>query len=230
MPEPWRAVYALNPMVGVVEGFRWALLGNAEAPQVTASRVGGRRLGPARRRPLLLPPDRTDVRGHGLSDGRHSTHDGFGKQYRLGAAAGVRTAAGIVVAGRGGAPLSWLRRPSAHAAAVEPHRRCLGAPRRRRSTIRAGEVVGVDRPQRRRQDHAAEDPVAHHRADDGTRGGPRPRRLAARGRHRLPPRAHRPRERLPQRRHPRHAPGRDRPQVRRDRRLRRASSSSSTRR
>lgn len=29
--EPWRAVYGLNPMAGVVEGFRWALLGG-EAP------------------------------------------------------------------------------------------------------------------------------------------------------------------------------------------------------
>lgn len=27
VPEPWRAWYGLNPMVGVVEGFRWALLG-----------------------------------------------------------------------------------------------------------------------------------------------------------------------------------------------------------
>lgn len=27
LPEPWRLVYGLNPMVGVVEGFRWALLG-----------------------------------------------------------------------------------------------------------------------------------------------------------------------------------------------------------
>ena len=27
IPEQWRWVYALNPMVGVVEGFRWALLG-----------------------------------------------------------------------------------------------------------------------------------------------------------------------------------------------------------
>ncbi|MBV1905933.1 MAG: ABC transporter permease [Pseudomonadales bacterium] len=28
----WRSVYALNPMVGVVEGFRWALLGTENAP------------------------------------------------------------------------------------------------------------------------------------------------------------------------------------------------------
>jgi lipopolysaccharide transport system permease protein len=32
LSEPWRTVYALNPMVGVVEGFRWALLGGASPP------------------------------------------------------------------------------------------------------------------------------------------------------------------------------------------------------
>lgn len=30
--QPWRTVYGLNPMVGVVEGFRWALLGTKSAP------------------------------------------------------------------------------------------------------------------------------------------------------------------------------------------------------
>jgi lipopolysaccharide transport system permease protein len=30
--EPWRTLYAINPMVGVVEGFRWATLGTADAP------------------------------------------------------------------------------------------------------------------------------------------------------------------------------------------------------
>jgi lipopolysaccharide transport system permease protein len=28
VPDGWRLLYSLNPMVGVVEGFRWALLGN----------------------------------------------------------------------------------------------------------------------------------------------------------------------------------------------------------
>ena len=28
LPEPWRTLYGVNPMVGVVEGFRWALLGS----------------------------------------------------------------------------------------------------------------------------------------------------------------------------------------------------------
>lgn len=32
LSEPWRTVYAINPMVGVVEGFRWALLGAGTAP------------------------------------------------------------------------------------------------------------------------------------------------------------------------------------------------------
>ena len=30
--EPWRTLYGLNPMVGVVEGFRWALVGTNTAP------------------------------------------------------------------------------------------------------------------------------------------------------------------------------------------------------
>jgi len=32
VPEPWRSFFGLNPMAGVVEGFRWALLGTAHAP------------------------------------------------------------------------------------------------------------------------------------------------------------------------------------------------------
>jgi lipopolysaccharide transport system permease protein len=34
LSEPWRALYSLNPMVGVVDGFRWALLGTTGAPGV----------------------------------------------------------------------------------------------------------------------------------------------------------------------------------------------------
>ncbi len=32
VPEAWRPLYGLNPMAGVVEGFRWALLGSGHAP------------------------------------------------------------------------------------------------------------------------------------------------------------------------------------------------------
>jgi lipopolysaccharide transport system permease protein len=32
IPQPWRAWSGLNPMSGVVEGFRWALLGKSDSP------------------------------------------------------------------------------------------------------------------------------------------------------------------------------------------------------
>ena len=32
LPQPWRTLYGINPMAGVAEGFRWALLGTETAP------------------------------------------------------------------------------------------------------------------------------------------------------------------------------------------------------
>ena len=37
IPEAWRSVYGLNPMAGVTEGFRWALLGS---PQMSWQLIG----------------------------------------------------------------------------------------------------------------------------------------------------------------------------------------------
>jgi homopolymeric O-antigen transport system permease protein len=34
IPERWRALYGLNPMAGVIEGFRWALTGHSEPPNL----------------------------------------------------------------------------------------------------------------------------------------------------------------------------------------------------
>ena len=34
VPEQWKLLYGLNPMTGVVEGFRWVLLGKTGAPDV----------------------------------------------------------------------------------------------------------------------------------------------------------------------------------------------------
>jgi lipopolysaccharide transport system permease protein len=34
VPEQWRMLYSLNPMVGVVDGFRWAMLGQTTKPDV----------------------------------------------------------------------------------------------------------------------------------------------------------------------------------------------------
>jgi lipopolysaccharide transport system permease protein len=38
VPERWRLLYSLNPMVGVIEGFRWVLLG-AEHPDLRAMAI-----------------------------------------------------------------------------------------------------------------------------------------------------------------------------------------------
>jgi len=40
LSEPWRTIYGLNPMVGVVEGFRWALLGSETAPSMVLLSAG----------------------------------------------------------------------------------------------------------------------------------------------------------------------------------------------
>jgi lipopolysaccharide transport system permease protein len=40
IPEKFRWIYSLNPMVGVIEGFRWALLGKA-SPNFAVMAVSG---------------------------------------------------------------------------------------------------------------------------------------------------------------------------------------------
>lgn len=39
VPAEWQAVYRLNPMVGVIEGFRWAILGQGTPPPLDAIAV-----------------------------------------------------------------------------------------------------------------------------------------------------------------------------------------------
>ena len=34
VPERWRALYALNPLAGIIDGFRWSLLGQSLEPRV----------------------------------------------------------------------------------------------------------------------------------------------------------------------------------------------------
>ena len=66
VPAPWRPVYGLNPMVGVVDGFRWALLGSAP-PGPDPRGVGVRRACVRSGWHLLLPADGTSVRRYRLS-------------------------------------------------------------------------------------------------------------------------------------------------------------------
>ena len=82
VPGRWRWVYALNPMVGVVEGFRWAFFGTSLPGRDVCD------LGAERRR----DPDRraVRVRAHGRHVcGRDMSTDaievvGLGKRYLLG--------------------------------------------------------------------------------------------------------------------------------------------------
>lgn len=41
IPERWRAIYMLNPMAWVVEGFRWSLFGKGQAPDWTLAVSAG---------------------------------------------------------------------------------------------------------------------------------------------------------------------------------------------
>ena len=40
VPEKWRVLYGMNPMVGVIEGFRWAVLGKS-SPDLLAITISG---------------------------------------------------------------------------------------------------------------------------------------------------------------------------------------------
>jgi len=35
VPQRWRWLYGLNPMAGVIDGFRWALTGHGHAPAIS---------------------------------------------------------------------------------------------------------------------------------------------------------------------------------------------------
>ena len=41
VPERWRWLYGLNPMAGVIEGFRWALTGHGQAPGAVLAASAG---------------------------------------------------------------------------------------------------------------------------------------------------------------------------------------------
>ena len=85
---------------------------------------------------------------------------------------------------------------------------------------RARRVLRNHRPERKRQEHAAEDPRGHLQAGLGYRSRQRPSLAVHRARRRLQPRAERARQRPDQRHAPRPDSERDRRPVRRDHRVR----------
>ena len=139
--------------------------------------------------------------------------ENLGKRYYRGAP-GIR---GALLAERLGNALRGVRRARGTA-----HRRWSRSGRCAtcRSRSPRARSIGLIGPERRRQEHAAQAPVADHAPDGGPNRAARPRRHAARGRHGLPSRAHGPRERLSERRDPRAQPPGHRAPLRRDRGLR----------
>ena len=169
------------------------------SPGPDPCRVGVRRACARRGWRPLLPADGTSVRRYRLS-GTLTTPAirliGVGKRYRRGLRReGYRTLREAVSDGVRALTASGARGAADAAAAVV----LLGAPRRvvrRAARIRAR----PDRRERRRQEHAAQDPLARHRAHRGAGAVARARRLAARGRDRISPGADRARERAAERR------------------------------
>jgi lipopolysaccharide transport system permease protein len=41
VPARWRWLYGLNPMAGVIEGFRWSLTGSGQAPSLLLAASSG---------------------------------------------------------------------------------------------------------------------------------------------------------------------------------------------
>ena len=93
VPEQYQLIYGLNPMAGVIEGFRWALLGT-DAAVGDHRALGDRGARAACQRRVLLQEDGAVLRGHCvrrtiLRFSLHMTDDiairvnGLGKKYKI---------------------------------------------------------------------------------------------------------------------------------------------------
>ena len=84
IPEQWRPLYRLNPMVGVIEGFRWALLGKASPDFKVMADQCRRSLGIALRWASLLQADGTYFCGCDLMSDIAIRAENLSKQYKIG--------------------------------------------------------------------------------------------------------------------------------------------------
>ena len=83
VPEQWRLLYSLNPMVGVIEGFRWALLGKESPDFRVMSGECRRRTGTAVERGRLLQTNGTNLRGRCVMGDIAIRVETLSKQYRI---------------------------------------------------------------------------------------------------------------------------------------------------
>ena len=199
--KDWDAgwVYGLNPMAGVVEGFRWALLGGHDPPF-------GLHRGEHRRLPCCSSCPECSIssgwRGCSRTSSETNQHAPGDRDPRRSAGKGLSSSESaqerystLRRQGHGSRRGAFPAPDCGVHGARTPAEPALG-PAGRLVRGRPGRSRRDHRPQRRRQEHAAEDPLADHRADDGPGRDPRPGRLAAGGRDRLPPGADGPGERL----------------------------------
>ena len=145
LPERWRTLYAINPMVGVVEGLPLgaARHGHGAGPDDRSSRPLAALVAADRRR-VLLPPDGKDVRGRGMTatrldgDPRAST---CRKQFRAWRAAEqVSDAARVAGVGRGAHRAALRSRGGSDAG---DDARTLWALRDVSFDVRTGEALGI---------------------------------------------------------------------------------------
>ena len=201
-PTKWQWILSFNPMTAVISGWRWAV-STRPAPRSGAQFalgvavaavlfVGGlaffRTSEPAVRGHDLMPTAIVSPRALPSSTASASTR-------RLRDAARVARSARI--AGCTGREQSPGPRRSGRFATCP-------------SRSRQGEVLGVIGRNGAGKSTLLKVLTRITDADRRAARDSRPRGQPARGRHRLPPRAHRPRERLPERRHPGHEAARDR--------------------
>ena len=168
VPSGYRALFALNPMVGVIEGFRWCLLGANGTSAAASCSVFCHRADPPCHGFRYFRATETDGSPTLFETGDMSDSvirvEGLGKMYRSGPR-------GRMEGQHRAAPCHGGRALGGSASG------CAGGrtrPRRPRTfwalkdvsfEVEAGRVRRHHRPQRRGQEHAAEDPQPHHRAD-----------------------------------------------------------------
>ena len=81
LPEKYMTIASLNPAIGAITGFRWAVAGT---PPPTATMLGlgvAMTAGPLLLRALVLPARRAALRGHAMST---VVAEGISKRYRIG--------------------------------------------------------------------------------------------------------------------------------------------------
>ncbi len=136
IPHKWLWLFSLNPMTGVIGGFRWALFGE-QAPSglFWVSAVDGRRR--LRERPVLLQAHGARLRGPRMSTA--ISISGLGKRYMIGAAQQRADTLRDAITNAATAPLRRLR----HAGSSTGHVSAMWALRDVSLDVEAGQVVGV---------------------------------------------------------------------------------------